>query len=188
MKNWKKEIFTIPNLLSLVRLMLIPVYCIIYLNAQKPQDYLIAGAILTLSCLTDAVDGMIARKCNMISTVGKLLDPLADKLTQITLTVCLSLKYPVLLPVIFLLLAKELFQMIGAVILLRRGIPFPSSMLAGKISTFVLFASLIFLVVFPQIPKWCVSIISLTDSAFLIFAFTTYYVTFFGISKHTHRS
>ncbi len=78
-KDWKKELFTIPNALSLFRLVLIPIYIIIYLNARQPADYYVAGAILAVSCLTDLVDGKIARHFNMISNVGKILDPLADK-------------------------------------------------------------------------------------------------------------
>ena len=70
-KDWKKDIFTIPNLLSLFRLVLIPVYMAIYLNARVMADYIIAAVILAISCLTDMVDGKIARKYNMISTVGK---------------------------------------------------------------------------------------------------------------------
>ena len=77
-KDWKKEVFTIPNLLSLFRLLLIPVYVVIYLNADSLADYYIAAAILAVSCLTDLVDGKIARHFHMISTLGKFLDPLAD--------------------------------------------------------------------------------------------------------------
>ena len=65
-KDWKKELFTIPNLLSLFRLALIPVYVIIYLNASDYRDYFIAAAILAVSCLTDLIDGKIARHFNMI--------------------------------------------------------------------------------------------------------------------------
>ena len=83
--DWKKEIFTIPNLLSFFRLILIPVYMTIYLHASKPSDYILAGSILAISCLTDMFDGKIARKFNMITTFGKFLDPLADKLTQFSL-------------------------------------------------------------------------------------------------------
>jgi len=184
-KNWKKEIFTIPNLLSMFRIILIPVYVVIYLNATQLREYMTAGAILAVSCLTDAVDGFIARKCNMISTVGKILDPLADKVTQLTLTICLSLKYPVLLPVVLLLLVKEIFQIIGAVLLLRRGSPFPSAMIAGKVSTFILFVSLIVLVLFPEIHPGIVNGISILDCGCLIYAFVTYYLEFFGNSpKH----
>ena len=57
--NWKKEVFTIPNLLSLFRLALIPVYMPIYLNANQPREYVTAGALLALSCFTDLIDGFI---------------------------------------------------------------------------------------------------------------------------------
>ena len=89
-KNWKKEIFTIPNLLSLLRLLLIPVYVNIYLKASEQKDYLLAGFVLAVSCLTDMFDGKLARKLNMVSNFGKLLDPMADKLTQLAITVCLT--------------------------------------------------------------------------------------------------
>lgn len=187
-RNWKQNIFTIPNLLSLLRLALIPVYVRIYLNARQPQDYLLAGSILAFSCLTDAVDGFIARRFQMTSTLGKILDPLADKLTQITLTICLSHSYPILLPVIALLVAKELFQLMGAILLLRRGTPFPSSMIAGKISTFVLFITLTALMIFPDVPEFVVSGIALLDSVCLICAFVCYYFTFFARQGKSHRS
>jgi CDP-diacylglycerol--glycerol-3-phosphate 3-phosphatidyltransferase len=81
--NWKKEILTIPNLLSLFRLVLVPVYVGLYLHARQPVQFYTAGAVITLSCLTDALDGWIARQFHMISTLGKILDPLADKLLTI---------------------------------------------------------------------------------------------------------
>ena len=60
MKNWKKEIFTVPNLLSLFRLLLIPVYATVYLNATQDYQFVLAGVILAVSCLTDMIDGKIA--------------------------------------------------------------------------------------------------------------------------------
>ena len=60
-KDWKKDVFTIPNMLSVVRLLLIPVYVVIYLNATKAADYYLAAGILAVSCLTDLIDGKIAR-------------------------------------------------------------------------------------------------------------------------------
>ena len=94
--HWKKEVFTIPNILSLFRIALIPVYVKIYLNATDPHEYFISGSILAVSCLTDLIDGKIARRFHMISTLGKILDPVADKLTQLALTMCLSIRYPTL--------------------------------------------------------------------------------------------
>ena len=86
--TWKKELFTIPNLLSLSRILLLPLYVGIYTKKQ----YFTARILMALSCLTDAFDGAIARKWNMISNVGKILDPIADKLTQLTLTITLDEK------------------------------------------------------------------------------------------------
>ena len=78
--GWKRELLTIPNMLSLFRLLLIPVYIHMYLKADDSLDYYLAGTVLGISCLTDLIDGKIAREFNMISNTGKVLDPLADKL------------------------------------------------------------------------------------------------------------
>jgi len=181
-KNWKKEILTIPNLLSLFRLVLIPVYVTIYLNATTTKEYFLAGSILAVSCLTDMIDGQIARRYNMISNVGKLLDPFADKATQFTLTLCLSLKYPILHPVLAMFLAKEIFQLIAFIIHFRRGKALPGSIFAGRLCTTVLFVSLIAMVLFPDMNPVMVDAIAVTDTVFLGIAFVSYIFAFFG--KH----
>ena len=180
MKDWKKEILTIPNLLSLFRLVLIPVYVYIYLNATEPFQFYTAGAIMAVSCLTDAVDGKIARHFNMVSTLGKILDPLADKATQFALTVCLSLKYPVLNPVLALFVVKELFQILLGAINLARGKMLPGALMAGKVCTTVLFVSLIALVLFPDMHHALVDAIALVDGVFLLISFVSYIIAYFG--------
>lgn len=179
-KDWKKEIFTIPNLLSLFRLVLLPVYAYIYLNATEGYQFFVAGAIMAVSCLTDMVDGKIARKYNMISTLGKILDPVADKITQFTLTLCLSLKYPVLRPVLILFVVKELFQLIVGAIHLHWGKMLPGALMAGKICTTVLFVSLIILVLFPQMPSQWITAIAIVDTVFLVHSFIRYIFAYFG--------
>ena len=87
--GWKRELLTIPNMLSLFRLLLIPVYIHMYLKADNSLDYYWAGTVLGISCLTDLIDGKIAREFNMISNTGKVLDPLADKMTQLALILSL---------------------------------------------------------------------------------------------------
>ena len=144
--NWKKEILTIPNLLSLFRLVLIPVYIVIYLNAADTSDYYLSAAILAVSCLTDLIDGKIARHFNMISTVGKILDPLADKATQFTLILCLALKHPILWYLVTLFIIKEGFQLIAGGITLSKGKMLDGALLSGKVCTTILFISLIILV------------------------------------------
>ena len=173
-KNWKKEIFTIPNVLSFFRLALIPVYMDIYLNAEEPSHYYLAAAILAVSCLTDMIDGQIARKFHMTSTLGKLLDPIADKLTQLALIVCLSIQYPLLRVSLLLLLCKELFQAIAASIMFRRGKALPGAILPGKICTTVLFVSLIVLVMMPQLSETVIFAITTLDCVVVLIAFICY--------------
>ena len=178
--DWKKEIFTIPNLLSLFRLVLIPVYVVIYLNATEMREYFIAGSILAVSCLTDMIDGKIARRFNMISTVGKILDPIADKLTQFTLTLCLSIKYPILRFVLILFVIKEGFQGIMGIVNLRKRKMLPGALFAGKICTTVLFVSLIALVLIPNLAPEIVISIAILDTAFLTYSFINYIFAYFG--------
>ena len=178
--DWKKEVFTIPNMLSLFRLVLIPVYVVIYLNATEMREYFIAGTILAVSCLTDMIDGKIARHFNMISTVGKILDPIADKLTQFTLTLCLSIKYPVLRFVLVLFVIKEGFQGVVGLVNLRKGKMLPGALLAGKICTTVLFISLIVLVLMPSLKPEIVNTIAILDTAFLSYSFITYIFAYYG--------
>ena len=175
-KDWKKDLFTIPNVLSLFRLVLIPVYVVLYLNAEKPEDYFLAAAILAVSCLTDLIDGKIARHFNMISNTGKILDPLADKATQFTLIVCLLIRRqnPGLLFLAVLFVIKEVFQAVAGFLILRKGQILKGALIAGKVSTAVLFVSLILLVLIPNIGDTAEYIITGVDIAVLLFSFISY--------------
>lgn len=177
-KDWKKDVFTIPNMLSLFRLILIPVYIVIYLNATESWEYFTAAGILAVSCLTDLIDGKIARHFNMISNLGKVLDPLADKVTQLTLTVCLSIRYPVLRYVLALFLTKEIIQTVAAYVIYRNGEVLPGALLAGKVCTTVLFVSLTLLVLMPNLNETIITAIAIIDSAFLVIAFISYILRF----------
>ena len=185
-KDWKKEVFTIPNILTMVRILLIPVYIIIYLNARQPEDYRVAAFILAISCLTDAVDGFIARRFNMISNLGKFLDPVADKLTQLALTICLSIRYEVLRPVLVLFLIKEFFQLFATIFYFRKGKMLGGALIAGKICTTVLFVSLILMVFFPRLDPRVVNVFALIDFIFLVNAFVCYILAFFGKRRGSH--
>ena len=177
---WKQEIFTIPNLLSLLRLLLIPVYMTVYLNAGEPRDYYFAGGILAVSCLTDALDGMIARHFHTITTLGKILDPLADKITQFTLILCLSFRYEPLRPLLYLLAAKELFQVVAGIINLRHGRMLSGALVEGKISTAVLFSTLILLVMFPAMSSATVQAFAAADLFLVIISFRSYIMAYLG--------
>ena len=179
-KDWKKEILTIPNLLSLFRLLLIPVYMTIYLNASQTRDYVVAALILAISCLTDMIDGKIARKFNMITTFGKFLDPVADKVTQFTLIICLSIKHPILWNLILLFVIKESFQFIAGLITYRKGRMLTGALITGKICTTVLFVSLTAMILIPDMSKQAVNIITVVDGIFMLMAFADYVHAYFG--------
>ena len=88
-----KRIFTIPNLLSVFRLVLIPIFVWTYCVRR---GYLVTAGILLLSGLTDIADGFIARRFHMVSALGMALDPIADKLTQAAMLFCLVTRFPLM--------------------------------------------------------------------------------------------
>lgn len=173
-KNWKKELLTIPNLLSLFRLVMIPVYMLVYLRADSRADYCVAAGILAVSCLTDAVDGKIARHFDMISTVGKILDPVADKATQFTLIVCLAVTRPVLWILVALFVVKESFQLIAGILNLRKGKMLNGALFTGKICTTLLFVSMILLVLFPNLNPTLVLVITVLDGISMLVTLISY--------------
>jgi cardiolipin synthase len=178
-KDWKKDLLTIPNFLSLFRLLLVPVYMTIYLNGSQPRDYIAAAVILAVSCLTDMIDGKIARKYNMGSKVGQLLDPIADKVTQFALIICLSVKYPVLWNLVILFVIKESFQSIAAFVTYRKGKILTGALFSGKICTTVLFTSLILMVLMPDMDTKVVNVITIVDGIFMLVAFVDYIRAYF---------
>ena len=171
--EWK---WNIPNALSVLRIALIPAFMTLYLLHFDVWAF----AVLLVSGLTDAVDGWIARRFQMISTLGKILDPIADKATQFTLTYSLSLDYPALRPVLLLFIIKEGFQLVAGIIAWRNGKILPGALMAGKVCTAVLFVSLIAMVLFPELGHNAVAAIAVTDGCFLAFSFANYILAYYG--------
>lgn len=178
----------IPNALSILRILLIPVYAYVYLTAPDEisatdpagyASYIWAGGILVFSGLTDMLDGIIARKFNQITKLGRILDPLADKLTQTVVTITLAIRHPkwVLLPVIYIL--KELLMLIGGVVLIRKFRDLAPSKWFGKMATGVFYTATVLLVAVPILPDWCKWILIFAILATLIFAFFMYFPLFF---------
>ena len=139
-----------------------------------------AGSILAASCLTDMIDGKIARAFNMITTFGKFLDPLADKLTQFSLLLCLAIRHPVLWSVFCLFVLKELFQLIAGILAAKNGYILKGALISGKVCTTVLFVSLVAMVIFPRLHDSTISLIAMIDGVFLMVAFADYFITYLG--------
>jgi len=161
-----KDILTLPNIISFFRLLLIPIFVITYFNESIANNYIWAIGILMLSGLSDVVDGFIARKFNMVSDFGKILDPIADKLTQAVIVLSLVIKHLELLPMFAVLFFKELFTLFAAVYLFSNGTKAMSSTWFGKLSTVVIFITMFYTVLvdicsFTSIPLYFLSALSI---------------------------
>lgn len=144
----KRDVLTIPNLLSLIRILLIPLIIVLYMGGRVIASVI----VVVLSGITDIADGKIARKFNMISDFGKFLDPVADKLTQAALAVCLFSAYPVMIGVFILMAAKEGLQFFWGLKALKATDRIDGANWYGKACTVTLYVVMILLFLFPGIP------------------------------------
>lgn len=144
----KQDILTIPNLLSMFRILLIPAIVVLYLN----EYHVAAVLVVILSALTDIADGKIARKFNMISDFGKFLDPVADKLTQAAMILCLVTLYPAMIALFLLMAVREFMQFFCGLAVLKKTDSMNSANWYGKVSTATIYAVMVVLFLFPDIP------------------------------------
>ena len=145
----KKEILTIPNLLSFLRLALIPVFIVLYLTGHFMGSLI----CLMISFASDFLDGKLARTLNQITELGVLLDPVADKFTQGAIVICLGIKYPILWYILGIQVIKEGFMVAaGLITLKKRGVKLHKAAWYGKVSTGVTDGTLLLMLLFPGMP------------------------------------
>ncbi len=184
MNNLKKlltreQILTIPNAMSLFRLVLVPFIGILYTRG----DEYFAITLLALSALTDVFDGVVARKLNMVSDLGKVLDPIADKLTHFVLLLCLIAKYKSIIWILVLLIVKELLMLTFGGIVLRRTNNVHSAQWHGKMSTVVFELTMFFLMLFPDIKSAIGELMIDVCGVVMIFSLTLYLLFYIRILK-----
>ncbi len=146
------NVWTIPNLLSALRIVMVPIIAVLFLKGEAVW----AVVVLALSGLSDFFDGKIARKFNQISALGKILDPIADKLTQITLAVVLFYVFwkaenesiHAFAWVFLLFVAKELIMLIGGAVMLAFEIRPGAAEMPGKVATMVFYVVMVVIVAF----------------------------------------
>ena len=161
-KSVIKENLTIPNLLSLIRILVIPPLIVFLLN----QNFIMAGVMLIISGVSDMFDGMIARKLNQVTQLGKMLDPVADKLTLIAVVICINVLYPSVLPFVIILFSKEFLMLCGGAVLLKMKIKPPAANFYGKIATVVFYVSVTVIILIKAI--WDIKNLILTNILFII--------------------
>ncbi len=152
MKDLFKGCWTIPNLLSVLRIVIVPFFAYYFIKGEP----VIAVTLLALSGFSDFLDGKIARKFNQISALGKVLDPVADKLTQITLAAILlymfgnaqdeTLKAFSWVFLVFIL--KEAVMVIGGLIMLMFNLRPSAAEFYGKLATFAFYGIMLIIVAF----------------------------------------
>ena len=156
MKGLFKNCWTIPNLLSVIRIILVPFFAYFYMNGKVG----VSIVILVLSGLSDFFDCKIARKFNQISELGKLLDPVADKITQITLALLLYLSFARAADeslkafswVFLIFIGKEAFMVVFSVFMLILNLRPCAAEIFGKLATFAFYSIMIVIVAFgPEI-------------------------------------
>lgn len=148
-----KKNLTVPNLLSVIRIILVPVFAEIYLNADSGEEFITSAAVLLFSGLTDLVDGKIARKYHQESELGKVLDPFADKLTQITVCLAMAWRHPALKWLLWALVLKEVLVFGGGVLIWHKQKFVVSPNIFGKIYTAVFYIAMVTVIAFPSTEK-----------------------------------
>ncbi len=171
-KNQNK-ILTIPNLLSLFRLLLVPVFCWTYLGLENDP---LTVVFLLLSGLTDIVDGWIARHFNMTSDLGKVLDPVADKLTQAAMLLCLLLTFPKLSVLFALLALKEISDGVTGLLVIKKTGKVLGAEWHGKLSTVLLYLTLVVHVLWREIPHRISLLLLVACSVVLVLSMVLYAV------------
>ena len=155
----KKDLFTIPNIIGYVRILLIPVFCWLYVTADCAADYMWATGVVLFSSFTDLFDGLIARKFNQVTEIGKVLDPVADKLTHAALAICLAVRYPQMWVLIVLMVVKEGYMGLMGLHFLKKGKMLNGAMWYGKVCTATLFAGMFLLFLVYDMPSVAVNTI-----------------------------
>lgn len=182
-KDFFREYFSIPNLLGYLRLLLIPVYLYVYLHATTTSDYYIAAAIMAVSFLSDFFDGKIARRFHMVTEFGKILDPIADKLTQGVLALSFASRYPAVLYLLIVFLIKEFIMGILGLYMMHRHYHMDGAQMHGKICTAILDFTMFLLLLFPAIPEIIVQILSIICILSICISFGIYLHMYYIIWK-----
>lgn len=167
----RDEFFTIPNLLSIVRLLLIPLIVYVYVWVR---NNILAVVLVAISSLTDVVDGSIARHFDMITDFGKFLDPLADKLTQLSVMACLITRFHIMAIPFCVLALKEIGSLVMRLFLFKKTERVDSARWHGKLCTVLIVCTMAIHMlwdgIYPSVSLACV----IVCTAFMIFSATLY--------------
>ena len=180
-KELKEQAFSIPNLLSYFRLLLIPAFIILYLQEKFPA----ALAVLAASGLSDTLDGRIARKYNMVTDLGKFIDPVADKLTQFAMIICVATRFPAMWILLIIHTVKELIMLVFGIYILRKTDTVNSAKWYGKLCTGVIYAVMMVHVIVPNIPLAVSNACVVLCAGLIVMCFVMYSLRYVKLLRET---
>lgn len=175
--NWSfkaSDLVTVPNILTYLRFLLVAPFIFFFLNT----NYIAAALCIGFSGLSDCLDGFLARKLDQVTSLGKILDPIADKVTLVSVAVCMVIYMPSLLPIMLVMIGKEFLMLLGGLILLIMKITPPPARWYGKVATVIFYLSvctIIFLkAAFNITNDMLITVTFIVTAAFMVFALVMY--------------
>lgn len=173
-ESFWREYFSIPNLMGYFRIFLAVLYMWVFYLTLNGAPYWPVIAIIVVSGLTDFFDGKIARRFHMITDWGKMLDPIADKITIGAIILSLVFKYKIMLPMVVLYIIKEGYMAIAGMLLMRRGHKIEGAKFYGKMCTFVTYLILIAILLVPDMNEKVVAVLIFINMAVMLYALVRY--------------
>jgi len=190
MKFKREDFFSLPNILTYIRILLVPLFCVVYCNATTISDHIWSIVIVLISAATDILDGYIARNWNMITDWGKIIDPIADKAMQAAIMFCIVIKYHWVGILIGLYAIKEITSLCLSAYLFKKGKHIDGAKWYGKVCTVILYITLLSYIVIPNIPPMYNGILIGECSTFIVIAFGLYmndYITLYAELKKEQK-
>ena len=173
----------IPNILSVIRLILVGVFIYTFYNVSK------IAAVIVFICagITDVIDGILARKFNWITNVGKILDPIADKSMQCTVLLCMSIGPEPMIPwwLTAFFIIKEVTMAMGAIFLFKKKDTVVSSRWFGKLAVCIFYAAIFIIIVATPSEPVVLALCAVTV-IFAAIAFISYTRNYFKRSSQSH--
>jgi len=171
--NTKDDFLNVPNCITLLRIMLIPVFCFFIYN----ERYFAAAVVFLIAGLTDIFDGYMARKLNKITSWGKLLDPVGDKIMQLSVLLILTVQHIIPVFILYIVAIKELLMIIGGILIYRSKNLIVTSNWYGKAATLIFYIAVTVIVLIkPNIMYTCILIgIAVVSTLFAFFMYIEKY-------------
>ena len=184
-----KEIFSIPNIISYIRILFMPVFVYTNVTASTKSDYVLSSFMLLALAITDFLDGFIARRYHMVTEIGKALDPVADKLFQLAIAICLVVKVPGMWIVLIIFLIKEtVLSLCSMYYLFRYHRKMDGAKWYGKVSTAVFYTMTFLMVLLPPLPAQTYYVMETLMAITLTISFVMYNQFFIDLHRELKKN